>query len=132
MPILPIKPTAMCPYVTTDDIDSILDSFEHNLNFWYPTMSRDQLEKIRETLQAGVPSEDNVEACLTLLTMALGCASQAIAGLGSGRVLDEEDVRRRLLRRKMGDIYFESALKKLYVAHLHANSEATQCLFFAA
>ncbi|KAF7554465.1 hypothetical protein G7Z17_g2936 [Cylindrodendrum hubeiense] len=130
--ILPVRPNAMYPYVTIEDIDSILDSFENNLNFWYPTMSQDQLQSIRATLQAGVPSEDNVEACLTLLTMALGCASQAIAGLGPGEVLTEDESRRRLMKRKMGDIYFECALKKLYVAHLHTNSVAAQCLFFAA
>ncbi|KAH7133776.1 hypothetical protein EDB81DRAFT_845236 [Dactylonectria macrodidyma] len=130
--ILPIRPNAMYPYVSIDDIDAILDAFERNLNFWYPTMSQDQLRRIRLSLQAGVPSDDSVEACLTLLTMALGCASQTVEGLAAGQVLTKEEARKRLMKRRMGDIYFECALKKLYVAHLHTNSEATQCLFFAA
>lgn len=29
-------------------------------------------------------------------------------------------------------MYFESALKKLYVAHMDVNSIATQCFFFVA
>jgi hypothetical protein len=130
---LKMRPNAMYPYVGIEDIDSILDSFQHNVNFWYPTMSQSQISRIRSTLESGVPSDDTIEACLTLLTLALGCASQIIAGLRhGGAMLSEDETRKRLLRRNMGDIYFESALKKMHVAHLHVTSEAIQCLFFAA
>ena len=64
--------------------------------------------------------------------MALGCASKVTAGLMEGAALPESEQRRRATYRVTGDIYFDSALKKLHVAHMDVNSIATQCLFFAA
>ncbi|KAI5458541.1 hypothetical protein BGZ63DRAFT_391585 [Mariannaea sp. PMI_226] len=130
---LKMRPTTMYPYVAMEEIDSILDSFQHNVNFWYPTMSQSQIQKIRSTMESGVPPEDTVDACLTLLTLALGCASQIISGLRrDADTLSEDEIRKRLLKRNLADIYFESALRKMHAAHLSVNSEATQCLFFAA
>ena len=120
------------PYIAMEDIDSILDSFEHSINSWYPTMSQSQLHKIRAMLNSGVPPDDSVDGCITLLTMALGCANQVTAGLATGPFLTQSEERRRILKRKMGDIYFQSALKMIYVAHLDISSTATQCLFFVA
>ncbi|KAK1757771.1 C6 zinc finger domain-containing protein [Echria macrotheca] len=131
-PPLRTRPAVMYPYVTAEDVDGVLGSFEHAVNFWYPTMSRAQLDRVRTVVVEGA-FDDSPETCLALLTMALGCASQVIAGLARGvDMLNEDDKKRRAARKAMGDIYFDSALKRLYVAHTHVSSTATHCLFFAA
>lgn len=125
-----MRPTVVYPYVAAEDIDNILDSFEHNANFWYPTLSQSQLDKSRAMLKSEGPIDDSLDACLALLTMALGCASQVTTGLTENERLTDQEARRRVSKRKMGDLYFDSALKKLHVAHLSVTSTATQCLFF--
>lgn len=124
----------MYPYVDADGIASILASFEKNVNFWYPTMSQSQLDRIRITLEDGVPAEDTVQCCLALLTMALGCVSQAVTRLRSANQLGdyEEDKQKRIQGVKMAHVYFQLALKKLHIIHLEVSSESTQCLFFTA
>ncbi len=132
-PPMRTRASTMYPYVTADDVGGILDSFEHAVNFWYPTMSRGQLEVMQTIITSGAFDEDGPDTCLALLTMALGCASQVIAGLTMGTaVLTEEEKKRRAARRAMGDMYFDSALKRLYVAHTGVSSTATHCLFFTA
>lgn len=140
-PPIKMRPSAiMYPFVTDDEMDSILDAFQHGVNFWYPTMSRHQLEKVRLTVKcfnAGVAEEQSVEACLAFLTMALGCASQAVAGLASSSpaaaaALSDDDLKHRSQRREMADLYFDHALRRLHVVHMDVGSTATQCLFFAA
>jgi hypothetical protein len=127
------RPSIMHPYVTPEDVDSILASFSRAVNFWYPTMSQDQLAKVRATVNSGSFDEEGPSACLALLTMALGCASQVISGLTAGTsTLTDEETKRRASRRAMGDAYFDSALKKLYVAHTDVSATATHCLFFGA
>lgn len=129
---LAVTSNPIYPYVDVDAINSILDSFEHNVNFWYPTMSQTQLQAIRSTMENGVPAEDTVHCCLCLLTLALGCASQSVAGLRFATGSEDGEKGKRLRKRKMGDVYFQLALKKIHVAHLQVDSETTQCLFFAA
>ncbi|KAK0730928.1 hypothetical protein B0H67DRAFT_563292 [Lasiosphaeris hirsuta] len=132
-PPMRTRAATMYPYVTAEDVDGILQSFEHAVNFWYPTMSRGQLEQMRMIITSGAFDEDGPHTCLGLLTMALGCASEAISGLTLGAaMLSDEERKKRAGRRAMGDIYFDSALKKLYVAHTGVSSTATHCLFFAA
>ncbi|KAK3362416.1 hypothetical protein B0T25DRAFT_6090 [Lasiosphaeria hispida] len=132
-PPMRTRAATMYPYVTAEDVDGILESFEHAVNFWYPTMSRGQLGQMRLIITSGAFDEDGPHTCLALLTMALGCASEAISALTLGAaILSDEEKKRRAGRRAMGDIYFDSALKKLYVAHTGVSSTATHCLFFAA
>ena len=83
-------------------------------------------------MENGVPAEDTVHCCLCLLTLALGCASQSVAGLRFATDSEDGEKEKRLRKRKMGDVYFQLALKKIHVAHLQVDSETTQCLFFAA
>lgn len=126
--------TAMYPYVTAEEVELVLEAFQHNVNFWYPTMSVGQLERTRGIIVEGKGvDEDSTETCLALLTMALGCASLVVSGLwrgGDGDVDGEERRRRSAARRAMGNTYLESALKKLWVAHTDVSAEATHCLFF--
>lgn len=132
-PPIRTRTSIMYPYVTAEDVDGILDSFQQAVNFWYPTMSQTQLDKVRVIVNDGAFDQDGTYTCLALLTMALGCASQVIAGLTLGtNTLTEEEKKKRAARRAMGDIYFDSALKRLYAAHMDVSSTATHCLFFAA
>ncbi len=125
----------MHPYAATEDIDGILQSFEHTVNFWYPTMSRTQLHNTREiitNISSGSSEEDSVHLCLALLTMALGCASQVVSGLAHRDSWSEDEKRRREAKRAMGDLYFDSAVRKLYLAHTDVSSTTAHCLFFTA
>jgi len=137
-PPIRTRTVIMYPYVTAEDVDGILDSFQQAVNFWYPTMSQTQLEKVRSIVNEGAFDQDHdgngTYTCLALLTMALGCASQVIAGLTLPKTLTltEEEKKKRAAKRAMGDIYFDSAVKRLYVAHMDVSSTATHCLFFAA
>ncbi|KAF5640032.1 sugar transporter (hexose transporter) [Fusarium tjaetaba] len=125
-PPLVVASNPMYPYVDAEDITSMLEAFERNINFWYPSMSQEQLGNIRATLQTGMPSEDTVHSCLCLLTLGLGCASQAAEDLRFTAEPDAAEKDRRLRKRKLGDIYFQLALKKLHVAHLQVDSQSTQ------
>jgi hypothetical protein len=127
------RPSIMHPYVTPEDVDSILASFSQAVNFWYPTMSQGQMAKVRAAVNNNAFDEEGPSTCLALLTMALGCASEVISGLTVGTsTLTEEEKRKRASRRAMGDAYFDSALKRLYIAHTDVSATATHCLFFAA
>lgn len=135
-PPVKMRPTSiMYPFVSNEEMDATLEAFQNNVNFWYPTMSRHQLDKVRlvvKCFSAGVAEDHTVESCLAHLTMALGCASQTVAGLISKAPLADEDLKRRAQRREMGDLYFDHALRRLHVAHMDVSSVATQCLFFTA
>lgn len=131
-PALSMKVATVHPYVTAEDVDSILNSFQRSVNFWYPTMSQSQLDRIRSVLNSGVTSEDSIEASISLLTMALGCANQATSALDNNAELSGQEKRWRTSRRQMGDVYFDAALKKAYNAHLTVSSVSAQCLFFVA
>ncbi|KAG6031190.1 hypothetical protein E4U41_007651 [Claviceps citrina] len=129
-PSLSIRQSTIYPYVTSEDVDSILESFEHNVNFWYPTMSQRQIERTRTLINSGVTPEDGIDACVALLTMALGCASQVTTDLWDASSVSEQGIQRKISRRQMGDVYFDAALKKAYVAHLDVTSLSAQCLFY--
>lgn len=135
-PPVKMQPTSIVyPFVSDDELEATLEAFQSNVNFWYPTMSTRQLDKVRlavKCFNAGVAEDHTVESCLAHLTMALGCASQTIADLISGAPLTDQDVKRRAQRREMGDLYFDHALRRLHVAHMDVSSVATQCLFFTA
>lgn len=129
---LVVASSPIYPYVTQEDVASILDSFQQNVNFWYPTLSQSQIKRISQSLSAGAPTDDSIDSCLAMLVMALGCASQVTSRLNTETPLTSEDRRNRQSRRTIGDIFFEGALKRLHVANLVVNSTSAQCLFFVA
>ncbi|TEA11550.1 Echinocandin B biosynthetic cluster transcription factor ecdB [Colletotrichum sidae] len=132
-PAVKTRSATMYPYVTAEDVDGILDSFENTINFWYPTMSRGQLAQVRGLISDGIPEEDSsILVCLALLTMALGCAGQVTAALAPGAALSDEERKRRASRKAVGDMFFDGVLKKLHVVHTNVGSTATHCLFFTA
>lgn len=133
-PVQMRSPSIVYPFVSDEEADAILGAFQNNVNFWYPTLTRQQLDNVRlmaKCFHAGVAEEYTVQSCLALMIMALGCASQTIAGLVSAKGLSEDDLRRRSRQRDMGDVYFEHALRRLHVVHMDLGSASTQCLFFA-
>lgn len=131
-PPMVISQNPMYPYVDTETVNGILDAFQRNVNFWYPTLSQGQMERVKEVLERGVPGDESVLCCLALLIMALGCVSQAATSLRAAETNGEVDEEKqwRIRRARMGDAYFQLALKKLHIVHLDVTSESTQCLFF--
>ncbi|RSM01564.1 hypothetical protein CEP52_008489 [Fusarium oligoseptatum] len=65
-------------------------------------------------------------------SMHTSTTDQSVAGLRFATGSEDGEKEKRLRKRKMGDVYFQLALKKIHVAHLQVDSETTQCLFFAA
>lgn len=129
-PILERK-TAIYLCVSLEELDSIIQSFQSTVNFWYPTMSKANIEASRLliTLDEAI---DSTSSCLAFLVMALGCASQSISGLFESQNPGQGTSDYRRGRRNMADMYFDGAMKKLHLAHMEVSSTATQCLIFTA
>ncbi|PGH14336.1 hypothetical protein AJ79_03158 [Helicocarpus griseus UAMH5409] len=127
---LPQRPTAMQPYVSRYDIEKLSQSFSRNINFWYPTMTRGKLRELQQKICAG-HLDDSIESCLALLIMALGAASDRISFHISGNQLNAEEAENLSQRKIISELYFDSALKKIYVAHFECTIDAVHCLFFS-
>lgn len=123
-----VASTSMQPYIGPEEVDGILSAFQQNVNFWYPTVSLDQLTAVRKSVGSESMHLDTVDTCLALLVLALGCASQVTSGLSTASSLGEIDCEKRAARRKLANMYFSSALKKIYIAHMEISSRAAQCL----
>ncbi|KAL4875253.1 hypothetical protein BJY04DRAFT_224223 [Aspergillus karnatakaensis] len=127
----PFKPksTGVLPYATKSDVQSILRSFEDNVNFWYPTLSRSRAAEIElRVLSGGL--DESLDSCLALLVMALGCASELIhcSATDTSRSNLEQQHRWQLI----SALYFDFAFKKIHLAQAECSTEAVQCLFFTA
>lgn len=125
------RPTGTLPYVGKAELDNILQSFEHNVNFWYPTLSRNrstevEIQILSNSLDEGIPS------CLALLVMALGCASKLIRSISSEAAANPDVLEKRHRWQLMSGLYFDLAFKKIYLAQAECTTEAVQCLFFTA
>ncbi|KAL3463527.1 hypothetical protein BJX64DRAFT_116427 [Aspergillus heterothallicus] len=119
------------PYVSKSEVETILRSFDHNVNFWYPTLSRAtrtevELQVLSNALDQGISS------CLALLVMALGCASQLIHSTSSATNQETTDSEERHRWRLMSALYFDLAFRKIHLAQAECSTEAVQCLFFTA
>lgn len=126
---LAARPSEVTPYLSSEDIRQIVQSFQSSVNFFYPTMTKEKLETIQMRIMTG-NLDYSVESCLALLVMALGCASQSVSLLFHDSNLGPADKAYQQSRRSLAEMFFDSVLKRLYVAHLHITQEATQCLFF--
>lgn len=136
-PAFRTRPMSMCPYAPAGEVDSVLDAFEHGVNFWYPTVSRAQVRSVRLVMVdsgggSGEGEGGETQRCLALLTMALGCASQVIGGLAEGVAMGEGEWERRRARREVGDRYFDCVMRMLHVAHTDVSPAAAHCLLFVA
>ena len=121
--------TEVTPYLSNEEIRQIIQSFQSSVNFIYPTMAKDKLDTIQLRAMSG-NFDHSVESCLTLLVLALGCASQSVSILFHNPNLSQADKNYQQARRGLAEMFFDSVLKRIYLAHLHVTQEATQCLFF--
>lgn len=119
------------PYVGKTELDHILQSFEQNVNFWYPTLSRNKSTEVEILILSNSLDED-MASCLALLVMALGCASEMIRSISSDTIAGLEELEKRHRWQLMSGLYFDLAFKKIYLAQAECTTEAVQCLFFTA
>lgn len=128
-PPLPSRPVAIHPYIGKYEIDETVQSFERNINFWYPTMSREKTMQLRRDIMSGVIDE-STGSCLAFLVIALGCAGELICNFAENENPDSESLDLQNQRRTMSELYFDIAFKKIYLAQAECSVEAAQCLFF--
>ncbi|KAL2818585.1 hypothetical protein BJX63DRAFT_383451 [Aspergillus granulosus] len=119
------------PYLSKLEVDSILESFEHNVNFWYPTLSRATRTEVELRVLSNGLHED-ISSCLALLVMALGCASQLIHSASSITSQDPTVSEHQHRWQVMSGLYFDLAFRKIHLAQAECSTEAVQCLFFSA
>ncbi|KAK8069253.1 C6 zinc finger domain-containing protein [Apiospora phragmitis] len=134
-PSLPMRTNSMLPYLSSVDLESVLNCFQLGVNFWYPTLSLNQLDAVRTAVSQGLlESTDTVANCCTQLVMALGCASGVVSGLlgAEDMASSREEADFKNSRRAMAEVYFDGALKAMNVVHSEMTCNAVQSLFFAA
>ncbi|RDW80896.1 C6 zinc finger-containing protein [Coleophoma crateriformis] len=123
------RTTARIPFVSGSDLNNIINSFQHSVNFWYPTMSMQKMNHLRSRIMEGY--EDNTTTtCLAFLMMALGCASQSV--MKTFEAHDPEAANEQQSNKAMADMYFDGALKRIHVAQMEVSSTANQCFLFVA
>lgn len=118
------------PRLAKEDVTTVANAFSHAVNFVFPIMSVDRLERCTSSIvDASVMQDDNTDACLSLLVIALGCASQTVSHLLESE-FTVEDKRWCASRRALGDHFFDLAMTRLPSAHTDTTGTAAQCLFF--
>jgi hypothetical protein len=128
---------SMLPFPSRVEIESIVEAFQTNINFWYPTLTKGHLDSLIDKVMHSMLGDD-CESCLALLVMALGCACDATtSAVGSYDGVDlREGTRfnseRHLHRQKIGRLYFDCALSRLYSAYQEVSTSALHCLLFTA
>jgi hypothetical protein len=130
-PAVPEKPAALYPYVSSDVVERIVNTFQRNINFWYPTMSKSKIRDLEAKINVG-NLDHSCHSCLALLLMALGCACDSIATVFTGGEVDMEDTEYQRQRRAMGEMYFDGAMKRLHTAHFETSTDAAHCLLFTS
>lgn len=110
------------------DVERTVRSFERGINFWYPTMTRTMTQELQAHIISGT-FEESISSCLALSIMALGCACELV-GSFARQEPNASDADSQRQRRLMGELYFDSAFKKIYLAQAGFTAEAVQCLFF--
>ena len=125
------KPTAMYPYVSGDVVEQIIEAFQQNINFWYPTLSKDKVQDLTAKITSG-DLDQSCNSCLALLLMALGCACDSIATVFKGGDVDMEDSEHQQQRRRMAESYFDGAMKRLHTASFEISTDAAQCFLFTS
>lgn len=123
--------SAAVPYLRADEVQQVVDAFQSSINFFYPTMLKDKLVAVQNLVLSG-NLDDSVSSCISLLVMALGCASRVVNLLFNAPALSTESSEYQLSQRRLAEIYFDGVLKRLYATQLEISTESTQCLFFVA
>ncbi|TGO42157.1 hypothetical protein BHYA_0012g00740 [Botrytis hyacinthi] len=132
--IMPIasRSSTMHPYVGSPELDHIMESFQANINFWYPAMSNNKRNQLRDCVLLRKLEQPTTLSVLALLMISLGCASQSIMNIAVPRDLTSDEHEYYKGRKLMADICFDEVLKKLYIPHTEMSSTAVQCLFYTA
>jgi hypothetical protein len=118
----------MYPYVSPDGLNSILESFKHNVNFWYPTMSTAKIHELSLRISHGDVG-NSTTSTLAFLVLTLGCASQHVETYYSTEGSTDTEMHDDRSQKPMADICFDGVLKNIHVAHMEMSTEATECLF---
>lgn len=130
-PPLTTMASAAVPYLRADEVQLVVEAFQSSINFFYPTMLKDKLLAVQNLVLSG-NLDDSVSSCISLVVMALGCASQVVSLLFNTPGLSPESLEYQLSQRRLAEIYFDGVLKRLYTTQLEISTESTQCLFFVA
>ncbi|KAL1960100.1 hypothetical protein VTO42DRAFT_272 [Malbranchea cinnamomea] len=130
-PALPLRTPGMHPYASRHDVETMVEDFSRTVNFWYPTMTHFKLRELQHRIVSG-HLDETVQSCLALLVMALGAASGLIAPIAMDDVPEPEDTKQKSQHKILSELYFDSALRRIHVAHMECSVESAQCLFFAA
>ena len=125
------KRSVMYPYVSPDTIEVIIDAFQQNINFWYPTLSQQKIDSLKATIISG-DLDQSCHSCLALLLMALGCACDSIAPLFKGGDVDLTATEYHQQRREMAESYFDGAMKRLHTASFEISIDAAECSLLAS
>ena len=128
---VPEKLTVTYPYVSPDTVAAIIDAFQQNINFWYPTLSQEKIDSLKTTIISG-DLDQSCHSCLALLLMALGCVCDWIAPLFKGGDVDLLATEFHQQRRKMAESYFDGAMKRLHTAGFEISIDAAECSLLAS
>jgi len=131
-PSIPFQPRSIRPCFTSEEAENLLASFQNNVNFWYPTVSKSTLQRLFEKVRNGFVG-NSCEDCAALLVMALGAASELIHLVHSdnkGGGFETRQHQNELMT--MASVCFDEAMKLLIVASMELSTISTQCVFLAA
>jgi hypothetical protein len=103
------------PVFTSQEAERLLESFQSNVNFWYPIVARATLNILFAKVQNGFIS-NTCEDCAALLVMTLGAASELL----------------NLIHSSGQPQGFESRQKQGELMAMAISTIATQCIFLAA
>lgn len=123
------RPCMVQPYLPKQEVERTVRSFERGINFWYPTMTRATTQELQSHIISGT-FEESISSCLALLMMALGYACELVGSFAHRETPAASEADSQRQRRLMGELYFDSAFKKIYLAQAGFTADAVQCLFF--
>ncbi|KAH8697870.1 putative C6 transcription factor [Talaromyces proteolyticus] len=130
-PPLKHRTAGIVPYASKSEVECILQSFERNINFWYPTLSRATAIMVQQQILSNNLDED-ISSCLSILVMALGCASELVHSATVDTIEKSTYSEQRDRWQLISALYFDYAFKRIHLAQAECTTEAVQCLFFTA
>lgn len=111
---------AIFPSLELSEIKSMMTVFQQTYNFWFPTMSLNDLKSVEVRIYQQ-SLEPSCQSCLALLVMALSC-------VGASVVKEEMPEHESQQLKLQGASWFTAAMKMLHLAHIDMSVEACQCL----
>ncbi|EPE25849.1 Zn2/Cys6 DNA-binding protein [Glarea lozoyensis ATCC 20868] len=120
------------PVFTPNEANRLIASFQSTLNFWYPVISKANLDVLFDRIQNGF-SNNSCEDCLALLVLALGAASELVKYTNSDETYRSFDSRQQQSElSNMASVCFDEASKLLAVAYMEVSTTSAQCVFLSA